>query len=241
VSEAYNPIMRTFCRFRAGVLSGIAAMSGPDDVGRWFERAYGGRRFDRPSYTPWKWEPFAHRSGDVNVIDPTKVHFPRLPPHRKILLLMLLLAVKDFATEIRLEPWRDEGAEGSEGRAPELRIFYEVDGQFHELVPAPGFVAPLIARDMAIIAGFETPDDRVPGFLRRLADWIHRPDSPLIPGWIRWRHGDFEGDIEVVIYPSDWGDRLFLRLPEIPVVASDRAQALLRQIMEARREAKGNS
>jgi hypothetical protein len=235
VSEAYNPIMRTFCRFRAGVLSGIAAMSGPDDGGRWFERAYGGRWFERRSYTPWKWEPLAHRFGDRNIIDPTRIRFLELPPHRKVLLLMLLLAVKDFATEIRLEPWRYEGEDGSEGRAPELRIFYEVDGQFHELVPAPGFVAPLIARDLAILAGFEAPVDRAPGLRRRLADWIDPPDPPVNPGRIRWRHGDFEADIEMVIYPSNWGDRLFLRLPEIPVVASDRAQALLRQIMESRR------
>jgi hypothetical protein len=190
-------------------------------------------------HRPRKWASLAHRIGDVNVIDPTKVHLPGLPGHRILVLLVLLLAMKDFATELRLEPWYYEGEEGNEGRAPELRMFYEVDGQFYELVPAPGLLAPLVARDLAIMAGFERPDDRVPGLLRRLADWIHRPDPPLIPGRIRWRHGDFEGDIEVVIYPSEWGDRLFLRLPEIPVVASDRAQARLIQIMEAMRKPKG--
>ena len=82
------------------------------------------------------------------------------------------------------------------------------------------------------------PSGRASGLLRRLADWFDRPDSPANPGHFRWRHGDFEADIEVMLYPSDWGDRLFLRFPYVPPVASKTAGDELKRIMESWRKAR---
>ncbi len=183
--------------------------------------------------TPRKWAPLAHRAGDVNVIDPTRVRYATMPPHRKVVLLVLLLAVKDRATEIRLEPRCFEEEEGVEGQGPRIRISYEVDGQFHELVPPPDHLVPLIVQEIETIAGYETSSGRSSGFIRHLIRWIERPHPPLNPGRIRWRHGDFEGDIEVRIDASERGDRLFLRLPAMPDHLSERAQSEMKRIFES--------
>ena len=68
------------------------------------------------------------RMNGVNIVDFNDVLalYSGVPPHRKLSLLFLLLALKDRASELQLEPWM------SEPDGYRLRLFYDVNGQIHE-------------------------------------------------------------------------------------------------------------
>ena len=167
----------------------------------------------------------------MNVIDPMKVQsLGDLSATRKIVLLTLLLAVKDRASELRFEPWRYGGEDGNEGEEQaSLRMFYEIDGKLHELVPPPSLLAPFIFREMETIAALGTLRCRFANLLRRLASWV---DGQILPPRLGFRLNSTPTDIEVLFYPSAWGDRFFLRLPVMPDDLAERAGAELRRLLD---------
>ena len=177
--------------------------------------------------TARKWPQLAHRIGGVNVIDLAKVQsLGDLPATHQTVLLALLLAVKDRATELRFEPWRYEGEDGNQGQEqPSVRLFYEVDGQLHELVPPPTLLAPFLFREIGTIAGLNTLRGRLANLLRRLASRIDRQILPPRQSGFRLYVIPYATDIEVLFCPSAWGDRLFLRLPVMPADLAEIAGA----------------
>ena len=56
-------------------------------------------------------------------------------PVRKLLNMVLLLAIKDKASDIHFEPFEDE-----------YKMRYRVDGVLYELVPPPRHLAPAISQ-----------------------------------------------------------------------------------------------
>src|SRR4051812_24157950 len=159
-----------------------------------------------------KWPRFARRVGgvsivDLNAIDP--VRFREIPPHRKVLLLVLLLALKDRATEVHFEPWRSEEAEGGETG---LRMLYKVNGQLHELVPPPACLAGPLFRDLKDLSGLNAPRYRISDLLRRLAGWIDGQPRPPRRGQFRLSLSTGHADAEVMVYDSKPGERYILKL-----------------------------
>jgi hypothetical protein len=172
--------------------------------------------------------PLARRSNGVHVIDFSDAPslYSRIGPHRRTILLVLLLAIRDRAGELRFEPCVSE----AEGRM--LRMFYEVNGELLELVSPPAGFVDYILTEVKTIAGFHTGRRRLAGLLRRLA---RRLDGQ-VDGWpqsrFQVRAGDAFMDISATVYPSEIGDRVFFDLSGCPAILQERAQRAQREIFD---------
>jgi hypothetical protein len=167
--------------------------------------------------------------------------FPDTPPHRKVLLLVLLLALKDHATEFHFEPWRSEEPDDGEMG---LRMFYKVDGQLLELVPPPACLASPLFRDLEDVSGLNTPRRRIADLLRRLASMIDGEPRPPRRGQFRLGHASGNSDVEVMAHDSELGERYFLKLsptPERTWEAETNELKRLFRIMSERRSRKAQS
>src|SRR5688500_16516993 len=71
---------------------------------------------------------------------------PDWPVH-KLIHLVLLIALKDRATEVVFEP-----------RPDEIRLAYRVDGTLHDMVPPPAFLADALTQVFCELAG---PDGKL--------------------------------------------------------------------------------
>jgi len=170
------------------------------------------------SKKPSRWPPLYRAVEGVNVIDLSVVPFPSIvPAHRRVLIMVLQLAVKDRASEIRFEPYRsDEGDLG-------VGLLYQVDGQLLELVPPPYWVAAPMMSDIEDAAGFCTLRRRVADLFRRLARRIDGQSPNWESGRFRLRVGENHLDAQLWAYPSELGKRLFIHLPPISPEVSDEA------------------
>jgi len=167
------------------------------------------------------WPPLARRAGQLWAVDLVRIDsFPDAPPHRKVLLLVFLLALKDRATEIHFEPWRSEEAGAVEMG---LRMFYEVDGRLHELAHPPPCLAGSLFRDLKDVAGLNSPRRRAAALLHRLAGWIDGQTPPPRRGQFGLNHSGGNSDVEVIVYDSELGERYFLKLPPTPETVSEAA------------------
>ncbi len=72
-------------------------------------------------------------------------------PVRKLLNMVLLLAIKDKASDIHFEPFEDE-----------YKMRYRVDGILYELVPPPRHLAPAIASRIKVMANLDIAERRLP-------------------------------------------------------------------------------
>ena len=107
--------------------------------------------------TPRRWLPLFRRLGGVDIIEMRFSDFqPDIPPHRRILIWVLQLALKDRATEVHFEPWLIQ-CEGETESRPGMRMFYKVNDQLEELVPPPDMLAAALSRDIEAVAGFQAP------------------------------------------------------------------------------------
>src|SRR5438045_1516134 len=72
-------------------------------------------------------------------------------PVRKLLNMVLLLAIKDKASDIHFEPFEDE-----------YKMRYRVDGVLYELVPPPRHLAPAISSRITVMANLDIAERRLP-------------------------------------------------------------------------------
>src|SRR4051812_8170949 len=128
-----------------------------------------------------------------------------LPPHRKLLVMVLLLVVKDRASELHFEPYRPE--DRNHDSAPLLRMLYKVDGELLELVPPPEEVWHHIRRDLEEIAGLTAPRRQIANRLRRLASRIEGEPPPSRHGRFLLGIGDETLEVELAVWPSYRGER----------------------------------
>lgn len=174
--------------------------------------------------TPRGWGPLHRESPEGRVVDLS------IPPeshplyHRRILVMILLLAVKDRASAVHFGPaLPSEGS--SEGV---LRLCYQVDGEWHEIVPPPAFFSKPLRLDLETLAGLRTPRGRIGAALRRLAGWVD--------GRPAWESGGFRlhldsGPLEVVfwVHPPGSITDFSLMLSPISAAASDESWGLARR------------
>jgi hypothetical protein len=176
---------------------------------------------------PKQWARLAYLEGGCNVIDLVDVGPCRdLPAHRLMLLWVFQLGVKDRASEVRFEPWRftkDETREWEDEIG--LRLFEEVEGQLHELVPPPRCFLVYCSREIESIAGMQSLRVRTAHLLRKIAGKLDRLESGPRRGSFRLRVGDATLDVQVLAYSSEVGERYFLKLPTVPRSVSDRVYA----------------
>jgi hypothetical protein len=177
--------------------------------------------------------PLARRLKGVNVIDFSDPlpFLLSLRPDRKLLAMVLLLALKDGASVLGFEPCEPD----SEG--PDVRMYYEVEGVSYDLVPPPRSCCEWLACDLKEIAGFHPVRRRLAHFLRRLAHLIDGDGDLAHSRHARFRlkAGADAVDVSVTMTPATFGDRVLLHFPACPAALRRLASDALRDLMAIRK------
>ena len=114
-------------------------------------------------------------------------------PVRKLLNMVLLLAIRDKASDIHFEPFEDE-----------YKMRYRVDGVLYELVPPPRHLAPAISSRIKVMANLDIAERRLPQ-----------------DGRIQLAIGPNQVDIRVSTLPTLFGESVVLRILDRTVVQLD--------------------
>jgi len=114
-------------------------------------------------------------------------------PIRKLLNMVLLLAIKDQASDIHLEPFEDE-----------FKIRVRADGVLFEMVPPPRHLANAIVSRVKIMANLDIAERRVPQ-----------------DGRIELTVGGNSVDLRVSVLPTLFGESVVMRLLDRTVVQLD--------------------
>src|SRR5215470_960822 len=114
-------------------------------------------------------------------------------PVRKLLNMVLLLAIKDKASDIHFEPFEEE-----------YKMRYRVDGILYELVPPPRHLAPAIASGLKVMSNLDIAERRLPQ-----------------DGRIELAIGGNSVDIRVSTLPTLFGESVVLRILDRTVVNLD--------------------
>ena len=135
-------------------------------------------------------------------------------PVRKLLNMVLLLAIKDKASDIHFEPFEEE-----------YKMRYRVDGVLYELVPPPRHLAPAISSRIKVMSNLDIAERRLPQ-----------------DGRIQLALGGNEVDIRVSTLPTMFGESVVLRILDRTVVQLDLKKLgmpddLLKTVVRADREA----
>ena len=114
-------------------------------------------------------------------------------PVRKLLNMVLLLAIKDKASDIHFEPFEEE-----------YKMRYRVDGILYELVPPPRHLAPAISSRIKVMSNLDIAERRLPQ-----------------DGRIELNIGGNSVDIRVSTLPTMFGESVVLRILDRTVVNLD--------------------
>jgi type IV pilus assembly protein PilB len=114
-------------------------------------------------------------------------------PVRKLLNMVLLLAIRDKASDIHFEPFEEE-----------YKMRYRVDGVLYELVPPPRHLAPAISSRIKVMSNLDIAERRLPQ-----------------DGRIQLAIGGASVDIRVSTLPTLFGESVVLRILDRTVVQLD--------------------
>jgi type IV pilus assembly protein PilB len=131
------------------------------------------------------------RDGPINLGDVTEL--VDSAPVRKLLNMVLLLAIKDHASDIHFEPFEDE-----------FRIRIKADGVLFEMVPPPKHLAFAITTRIKVMANLDIAERRLPQ-----------------DGRIELTVGGHPVDLRVSVLPTMFGESVVLRVLDRSVVSLD--------------------
>lgn len=114
-------------------------------------------------------------------------------PVRKLLNMVLLLAIKDHASDIHFEPFEDE-----------FRIRIKADGVLYEMVPPPRHLAFAITTRVKVMANLDIAERRLPQ-----------------DGRIELNVGGHPVDLRVSVLPTLFGESVVMRVLDRSVVSLD--------------------
>ncbi len=112
-------------------------------------------------------------------------------PVRKLLNMVLLLAIKDHASDIHLEPFEDE-----------FRIRIKAEGVLYEMVPPPRHLAFAITTRIKVMANLDIAERRLPQ-----------------DGRIELMVGGHPVDLRVSVLPTMFGESVVMRILDRSVVS----------------------
>jgi type IV pilus assembly protein PilB len=112
-------------------------------------------------------------------------------PVRKLLNLVLLLAIKDHASDIHFEPFEDE-----------FRIRIKSEGVLYEMVPPPRHLAFAITTRIKVMANLDIAERRMPQ-----------------DGRIELMVGGHQVDLRVSVLPTMFGESVVMRILDRSVVS----------------------
>lgn len=116
-------------------------------------------------------------------------------PVRKLLNMVLLMAIRDHASDIHLEPFEDE-----------FKIRIRADGVLYEMVPPPRHLALALVTRVKVMANLDIAERRLPQ-----------------DGRIRLTVGGHPVDLRVSVLPTMFGESVVLRVLDRSVVMLDLA------------------
>ena len=114
-------------------------------------------------------------------------------PIRKLLNMVLLLAIKDQASDVNFEPFEDE-----------FKIRVKADGQLYEMVPPPRHLANAIVTRIKVMAELDIAERRLPQ-----------------DGRIELNVGGNRIDLRVSVLPTLFGESVVMRVLDKTVVQLD--------------------
>ncbi|MEM7808617.1 MAG: ATPase, T2SS/T4P/T4SS family [Planctomycetota bacterium] len=114
-------------------------------------------------------------------------------PVRKLLNMVLLLAIKDHASDLHFEPFEDE-----------FRIRIKADGVLYEMVPPPRHLAFAITTRIKVMANLDIAERRLPQ-----------------DGRIELTVGGHPVDLRVSVLPTIFGESVVMRVLDRSVVSLD--------------------
>src|SRR4051812_38529250 len=117
-------------------------------------------------------------------------------PVRKLLNMVLLLAIKDHASDVHFEPFEDE-----------FRIRIKADGVLFEMVPPPRHLAFAITTRIKVMANLDIAERRLPQ-----------------DGRIELSVGGHPVDLRVSVLPTMFGESVVMRVLDRSVVSLDLAK-----------------
>jgi hypothetical protein len=174
----------------------------------------------------------ATRVGGCHLIDVSDTgYFRTLSPHRKALLLFLLLCLKDRATELRFEP------QDTDLSAPGVRVSYVVNCEVYDLLPPPFETAIKIIQEIKELAGLPVLRGRPPGIWRVVADRIASRSAGPTYGGFRIGAADQVSEVTVMVQPSPPGDRVLTHISRVDPAVARIAEGNLRGLFADRRNA----
>jgi type IV pilus assembly protein PilB len=196
LAEPQNPSTMDSLRTFLGVdIKGVIASEA--DVTAAIERLYAGKQESiedvvRQIEQDKGLSQFATRN--ENTIDLEAIEeMAEAAPVRKLLNMVLLLAIKDKASDIHFEPFEDE-----------YKMRYRVDGVLYELVPPPRHLAPAIASRIKVMSNLDIAERRLPQ-----------------DGRIQLALAGNNVDIRVSTLPTLFGESVVLRILDRTVVQLD--------------------
>jgi len=105
-------------------------------------------------------------------------------PVKRLVNLVLSLAIRDRASDIHFEPFEDE-----------FKIRYRIDGLLYEMLPPPRSIAPAIASRIKVLANLDIAERRKPQ-----------------DGRISLLHGDTPVDLRIAVLPTMFGESIVMRV-----------------------------
>ncbi|MCH5374673.1 MAG: GspE/PulE family protein, partial [Planctomycetes bacterium] len=114
-------------------------------------------------------------------------------PVRKLLNMVLLMAIKDHASDVHFEPFEDE-----------FRIRIKADGVLYEMVPPPRHLAFAITTRIKVMANLDIAERRLPQ-----------------DGRIELSVGGHPVDLRVSVLPTMFGESVVMRILDRSVVSLD--------------------
>ncbi len=128
-------------------------------------------------------------AGPINLSDVSEL--VESAPVRKLLNMVLLLAIKDHASDIHFEPFEDE-----------FRIRIKADGVLYEMVPPPRHLAFAITTRIKVMANLDIAERRMPQ-----------------DGRIELMVGGHPVDLRVSVLPTMFGESVVCRVLDRSVVS----------------------
>ena len=113
-------------------------------------------------------------------------------PVRKLINMVLLLAIKDKAIDIHFEPFEDE-----------YKMRYRCDGVLYEMVPPPRHLATAIASRIKVMANLDIAERRLPQ-----------------DGRIELNVGGNPVDMRVSVLPTMFGESVVIRVLDRTVTSA---------------------
>ncbi len=152
----------------------------------------------------------AAQAAEKDTLDLTSVEaLADSAPVRKLLNMVLLMAIKDHASDLHFEPFENE-----------FKIRIRSDGVLYEMVPPPRHLAFAITTRIKVMANLDIAERRLPQ-----------------DGRIQLNVGGHRVDLRVSVLPTMFGESIVMRVLDRSVVMLDLEKVGMEQnILEAFRE-----